>query len=233
MSDKIICPCPDLVEQIKSYCLVDEQKIHVVPNGIDPEVFDKIDCDTTILDRYGIEKENFLLYMGRLSSLKGVQYLIKAFQSIKKEYTDLKLVVVGGGSFEPHLRKLALGIKDISFIGFVKSLTVRKLLYENCLTVVVPSLYEAFPMVVLEAMVCSKAVIASNVGGIPLQIKHGKNGLLSKPEDSKSLEKSIRILLEDANLRKNMGSFGRKLVEKEFTVGKMVDRTLRVYKPLC
>ena len=230
-SDRIICPSSDLVKLLK-YCFVDEQKIHVIPNGIDLKLFDKIKCDAAFLDKYGIEKENFVLYMGRLYSLKGVHFLIRAFQNIKKEHTKLKLVIAGKGEFEPYLRKIALGTRDILFIGYVDSLMIKKLLYENCLTVVVPSIYETFPMVVLEAMACSKPVIGSNVGGIRSLIKHGKNGFLVKPGDIKSLEKFIKVLYRNPNLRKSMGLFGRKLVEKEFTVDKMVNETLKVYESL-
>lgn len=229
MSDRIICPCSDLVKLLK-YCLVDEQKINVISNGIDPELFNKINCDTALLDEYGIEKDNFVLYIGRLYSLKGVHYLIKAFQSIKKENTKLKLVIAGTGDFEPYLRKIAQGTNDTLFIGYVKSLMIKKLLYENCLTVVVPSIYETFPMVVLEAMTCGKPVVASNVGGIRSMIRHGKNGFLVKPGDVRGLEIFIKKLYEDPNLRRKMGIFGRKLVKEEFTVDKMVDETLKVYE---
>ena len=67
VSDRIICPNSDLVKLLK-YCFVNEQKIHVIPNGIDPKLFDKINYDTTLLNEYAIEKENFVLYMGRLHS---------------------------------------------------------------------------------------------------------------------------------------------------------------------
>ena len=231
MLDRIICATSDLMKLLK-YCFVDEEKIHIIPNGIDPEVFDRTNCDTAFLDKYGIEKENFVLYIGRLSSLKGVHYLIKAFQSIKKEHTKLKLVIAGRGDFEPYLRKIALGTRDILFIGYVDSLMVKRLLYENCFTVVVPSIYETFPMVVLEAMVCSKPVVASNVGGIRSMIKHGKNGFLVKPKDVRGLEFFINRLYENPDLRRKMGMFGRKLLEKEFTVDKMVDGTLKVYESL-
>ena len=97
----------------------------------------------------------------------------------------------------------------------------------------VPSIYETFPMVVLEAMACSKPVVASNVGGIRLMIKHGKNGFLVKPKDVRGLEIFINRLYEDPNLRRKMGMFGKKLIEKEFTVDKMADKTLKVYKSLC
>jgi len=232
MSDRIICPCSDLVKLLK-YCFVDEQKIHVIPNGIDPELFDRANCDTALLDKYAIEKDNFVLYIGRLYSLKGVHYLIKAFQNIKQENTKLKLVIAGTGDFEPYLRKIAQGTSDILFIGYVDSLMIKKLLYENCLTVVVPSIYETFPMVVLEAMACSKPVIASNVGGIRSMVRHRKNGFLVKPKDVGGLETSIKKLYEDSNLRRKMGIFSRKLVETEFTVDKMVEETLKVYESLA
>lgn len=230
-SDQLICPSSDLVKLLK-YCFVDEQKIHVVPNGIDPNVFHKISSETDFLNKYGLEKGTFLLYIGRLYSLKGVHYLIKAFKIVKKENPNLKLVIAGSGEFESYLRQIAQGTGDILFVGFVDSLKVKKALYENCVAVVVPSIYETFPMVLLEAMACGKPVIASDVGGNRILIKHGKNGLLVKTKDVNGLKNSINGLCEDPNLRKKMGMFGRKLVEKEFTADKMVDKTLKVYKLL-
>jgi glycosyltransferase involved in cell wall biosynthesis len=231
MSDKIIGPCPDLISLLK-YCFVDKKKINIVPNGIDPEMFDKITCDATFLGKYTLDKESFVLYIGRLYSLKGIQYLIRAFQNLKKEYRKLKLVIAGTGDFEPYLRKIAEDSKDILFVGYVGSMMFKKLLYENCLAVVVPSIYETFPMVVLEAMVCSKPVIASNTGGIPIMVKHGENGFLVKPRDVGGIETSIRRLYEDLELRKKMGIFGRRLVEEEFSVDRMVNGTLKVYESL-
>lgn len=232
-TDGIICPSFHLARLIKSYCFVDGRRIHVIPNGIDLEAIDKIkDYDTGILTKYDLERDKYVLFIGRLSVLKGAQYLIKAFRTIKKEYPKLKLAIVGTGQFENHLRNLAHEIEGVVFTGYIDSMADKKLLYENCLAVDVPSLYEGLPMVILEAMACRKAVIASDVGGIPMLIRHGRNGFLAKPGDLESLEKFIGVLLEDANLRKSMGSFGRKLVEKEFTVDKMVDKTLKVYESL-
>jgi 1,4-alpha-glucan branching enzyme len=232
-TDKIICPSPHLGRLIRSYCLVDENKIRVIPNGIDLESISKIkDYDTSVLSKYDLERDKYVLFIGRLSLLKGAQYLIKAFSSIKKEYSKLKLVIVGTGDFENYLRDLARGIEDVVFTGYVDSLADKKLLYENCLAVAVPSLYEGLPMVVLEAMAFRKAVIASDVGGMPLVIRHGRNGFLVKPGDAESLQKFVRLLYENIDLSRSMGLFGRKLVEKEFTVTKMVDQTLKVYESM-
>jgi glycosyltransferase involved in cell wall biosynthesis len=232
-ADKIICPSPHLTELVKSYCLVDERKVCCIPNGIDFDALDKIDDDpASILSKYDLKKDNYVLFIGRLSSLKGVQYLIDAFKVIKKDYITLKLVIVGAGDFEGYLKNLSHGIRGIVFTGHIDSLNVRTILYRNCAFVVVPSLYEGLPIVVLEAMACGKAVVASGVGGIPLLIRHGQNGFLTKPGDSEGLEKFIRLLLENANLRENMGAFGRKLVEKDFSVDRMVCDTLKVYDSL-
>lgn len=232
-TDKIICPSPHLAELIKSYCLVDDSRVCCIPNGVDPEVFDKIDdVSDGILKKYDLKKDNYLLFIGRLSSLKGVQYLIDAFKAIKKDYSNLKLVIVGSGDFEEYLKNLSQGIAEIVFTGYIDSLNVRTFLYRNCVSLVVPSLYEGLPTVVLEAMACKKAVIASGVGGIPLLIRHGQNGFLTKPGDSEGLEKYLRVLLENANLREKMGALGRRLVEGEFSVNRMVCNTLKVYDSL-
>jgi glycosyltransferase involved in cell wall biosynthesis len=233
--DKIICPSGNLADLIRSYCLVDARKTLVIPNGIDLESFSntKPEDVSACLKKYGLEESNYILFVGRLSVLKGAQFAIEAFKSIRMEHPNLKMAIVGKGDFENHLRDLARGIKNLVFTGYVSSLKIRKTLYENSLLVVVPSLYEALPMVVLEAMACGKAVVASNVGGIPLVVRNGESGFLAKPGDSKDLERLINILCEDSKLRESMGSFGRRLVEKEFSVDRMVDRTLKVYESLC
>jgi glycosyltransferase involved in cell wall biosynthesis len=112
-------------------------------------------------------------------------------------------------------------------------MVVKKILYENSLFVCVPSLFEAFPMVVLEAMACGRAVVVSNVGDVRLMVRHGENGFLVNPGDSTDLSRSIAALCEDESMRKSMGLFGRELLEKEFTSEKMVDRTLKLYDSLC
>lgn len=232
--DEIICPSSNLAALIRSYCFVDERRTHVIPNGIDLELFNpaKYEDASSYLKEFGLEGGNYVLFVGRLSVLKGVQYAIEAFKGISKENPILKMVIVGRGDFEESLRNLARGTRNIVFIGFVDSLKVKRILYENSLLVVVPSLYEALPMVVLEAMACGKALVASNVGGIPQLVIDGKNGFLAKPGDSQDIERLVSILCEDRRLRESMGALGREMIEKEFNVDQMVDRTLRVYESL-
>jgi glycosyltransferase involved in cell wall biosynthesis len=231
--DKITCPSENLAKALRSYCFVDDRKVHIVPNGFDVEEFDKINSsNTAFLEKYSIEKDNFLLYMGRLTPFKGVEYLIEAFKCVKKDCEKLKLVIAGSGSYEFYLRKIAGDTKDIIFTGFVNSDEAKKLLYCSSLAVVIPSMLESLPLAVLEAMACKKPVIASDVGGIPSVVRQGKNGFLIPPKNVKSLSTFIKFLYENQNLSKKMGMFSRKLLEKEFTVDKMVNETLKVYESL-
>ncbi len=233
LSDKIICPSPSIAREIQTYCFVNEEKLHVVPNGISLKAFDRVKAfDSTLLDKYGIEKDNFVLYVGRLIFLKGVDYLIRAFGIARKECKDLKLVVMGSGPCEPHLKDIASNIEGVLFIGHVDSPNIKRLLYESCLTVVVPSMHETLPTVVIEAMAHGKPVIATDVGGNPFMVKNGKNGFLVKPKDTESISRFIRILYQNPDLRKKMGAYGRELVEKEFSYEKMTTETLRVYQSL-
>jgi glycosyltransferase involved in cell wall biosynthesis len=233
-ADKIICPSPDLKNLVDSYCFLDGTKTHVVPNGIDLESYSNVKCENAgaCLEELGLENKDYALYIGRLSVLKGAQYAIEAFKKITDQCPNLKLAIVGKGDFEHSLRSLAGKNRNIIFTGHVNSLVVRKTLYENSLFVIVPSLYEVFPMVVLEAMACGKPVIASKVGGIPMLVRHGKTGFLTKPATPEEIARFLNILCEDRKLGENMGALGRRIIEEEFTVDRMVDRTLRVYESL-
>ena len=233
-ADRIISPSIHLAKLIRSFCLVSDDKISVIPNGLDLETFDSIhsNCTGDLLAKYGLEANNYILYMGRLIPLKGPQYLIEAFGEIRKTNQQLKLAIAGTGDYENHLKSLASQIGGIVFTGQISSLEVKKVLYENSLMVSVPSLYDAFPMVLLEAMACGKPVIGSKVGDIPHMIKHGETGFLTKPGFPSDIEKFTRILYDDANLRVNMGRNGRMLVERHFNVDRMARDTLRVYNSL-
>jgi len=233
LSDKIICPSPSIAREIQRYCFVNEEKLHVVPNGISIKAFDGVKAfDPTLLEKYGLEKDNFVLYVGRLIFLKGVDYLIRAFGIARKKCKDLKLVVMGSGPCESHLKDIARDMEGVLFIGHVDSPNIKRLLYESCLTVVVPSMHETLPTVVMESMTYGKPVIATNVGGNPFMVKNGKNGFLVAPKDTEGMSQFIKILYENPDLRKKMGAYGRELAEKNFSYEKMTTETLKVYESL-
>ena len=140
-----------------------------------------------------------------------------------------KLLVIGDGELKQELINLAekLGIKDsVIFTGFRNDIPeVLKVIDILAL----PSLWEGFPVSILEAMASAKPVIASRVGGIPEEIIDEETGLLVPPKNVPALEKAILKLISDQEKSKKMGEAGRKRVEEYFTLDKMIKKTEEVY----
>jgi glycosyltransferase involved in cell wall biosynthesis len=230
-SDEIISPSSNLANLLSHDCFVSKEKIHFVPNAVDVQQLDRLPVDDTVLEDNSLVNGGYLLYIGRLSAVKGIHNLIEAFGRIGKK-KELKLVIAGTGDYDHTLRRQAQKFCNVVFTGFVGSSEIKKSLYRNCLALMLPSLYEASPLVVLEAMTYGKPVVASCVGDIPSIVKNGVNGLLVKPNDINGLVQAIARLYEDPDLRKNMGLRNRSVIMGNFTVEKMATRTFQVYSKL-
>jgi len=170
-------------------------KIQVVPNGIE------------IQGRRDFEGEK-LLYVGRLTRKKGVEYLISAMRSVK----DVDLLIVGDGPDRRRLEEMAAGLR-VKFIGMVSPEKVYDYL-EQAKILILPSLYEGLPNVILEAMSVGVPVIATRVGGVPDVIKDAETGLLVEPGRVKELAISIKKLIKDDDLRRKMSKNLLKEAEK-------------------
>jgi glycosyltransferase involved in cell wall biosynthesis len=135
----------------------------------------------------------------------------------------------------PYLVKILRLIEDyglkqnVSLTGALPFDDLRKL-YVACDVFVLPSLTEAAPTASLEAMACGKPVIGTKVGGIPMQIKDGQSGFLVDPEDEKRLAERIKHLIDNPSKAKEMGAYGRRLTEEQFSSGKIAERLLQVYQ---
>jgi glycosyltransferase involved in cell wall biosynthesis len=157
--------------------------------------------------------DNFCLFVGRLSRLKGVQDLILALSNI-----DTKCVIVGGGPFELPLREYAHSLnldQKVTFTGALQHHLVNEL-YEKAYVAVHPSYAEGFPLVVLEAMSHGLPVIASDIPGMRDAVIDGWNGFLYKPGDVPALESHIRTIARDASLRDKFGKNAKKYVSERF-----------------
>jgi len=233
VSDKIICPSPGTAMELQRWCFASAENLRIVPNGIDLAAFDSVKAsDATLLNKYGVEPENFFLFIGRLVFIKGIDTLIRAFKIVRAKHRHLKLAIVGKGPFESYLRRMAEGIPGIKFIGHVGNPVAKKLLYDNCLAIIVPSYHEVLPTVIIEAMACSKPVIATRVGGNPFMVKHEKNGFLVEAGDSEGIASFMKLLYENQSLRKDLGKFGRAFMEKTFVIERTVSETAKVYESL-
>lgn len=232
-SNKIICPSPSIANELQSHYFVKDEKIQIIPNGIDLNAADRVKTsDIGLLSKYGLDKDKFVLFIGRLTYIKGVDSLIEAFRIFHEEYKDTKLVIAGSGSATPYLKSITRDSDGIQFVGQVTSQSIKKLLYESCFVVVVPSIHDTLPTVIIEAMANRKPVIATTVGGIPFMVRNGENGFLVAPKNKKDMSQLIKKLYLDSNLRKQMGASGRRTVEEKFSCEKMVSDTIKIYEAL-
>jgi len=153
-------------------------------------------------------QECSLLYVGRLDSIKGVEYLIEGLQKLK-EKTDLpvKLKIVGTGDDERNLRKMVTNSSlndDVAFLGYIPFGSDLIEIYRKCDIFVLPSFGEGTPKVLPEALSQGLPVIATTVGGIPDMIENGKNGLLIPPGDSDAIYRATVRLYSNKGLLKQM-----------------------------
>lgn len=169
-------------------------QIRIIPNGVDLPTRNR----TPPKPHDGPPR---LLFVGKLEEIKGPDLLLTAMRLLAEEGQVIDLSIVGTGSLESKLRDWAGNLRQhqTTFYGFRHGEELEKL-YEWADLVVIPSRYDSFPLVALEAMAWGKAIIATAVGGIPEILDDPRNALLVDP-DSRSLATGIRQLIEDTDLR--------------------------------
>lgn len=164
--------------------------------------------------------------VGRLTEQKGFRYLIEAFAHIR---SDAHLVIAGDGREREVLEAQAtgLGVRDrVHFLGWRGDVPT---LMADLDVLAVPSLWEGFGLVTLEAMAMSKPIVASRVSALPEIIADGDSGWLVPPADPAALAAALTKVLADPARAKAMGAYGRARLENEFTVQRMARRHVAVY----
>jgi len=212
---------------------VPDEKIAVIPNGIDLSEYAVLPPKGLFKKKFGIrDDEKVVLYLGRIHKTKGIDILIKAFTNVIQNIDDIKLVVVGPD--DGSLDELQTLVKDLSvgkkviFTGPLYGLEKIEA-YVDSEVYVLPSRYEAFPMTVIEAYACGKPVIASNVGGLKDLVINDVTGLLFDSGDVEHLASDILYLLNNESKSKEMGFNGKQFVKDNFTLEKVVDQLEKIY----
>jgi glycosyltransferase involved in cell wall biosynthesis len=210
------------------------KKVKLIPNGVDTDRFN-ISLDASDLRLHLGIRNQFVVFSLRTHEPKyGLEYLIRAAQIVANHRLNVIFVIAGDGFLRQYHEKLAeeLGIrKNIIFAGKITSEEVP-FYYALSDLVVVPSLQEAFGLVVSEAMACGKAVIGSNVGGICDQIIDGYNGFLVEPRNFKKIAEKILWAVTNSEELKEMGMAGRRIVEQKFNIERRIDAIIEIYKDL-
>ena len=196
-----------------------------IPNGVSEKALKPADL---IKGKWGLEKDSYILYLGRLVPEKRPELLIEAFKGLD---TDKKLVIAGGGSdtsdFERSLHDLAKGDKRIIYTGFVSGEPLEEL-YSNCYAYVLPSDVEGMPMSLLEAMAYGRCCITSDIPECA-DVLAG-NGLTFGKGSVDSLRSVLNAALADNARAESCGNAAKAHVEKTYDWDSVVERTLAVYK---
>lgn len=200
------------------------RKTRFIPNGVN----EKPNRPAQIItEQWGLTKDNYILYMGRLVPEKGCHYLIEAFRKVE---TDKKLVIAGGSSdtdtYSQKLRELAKGDERIIFAGFVQG-RLKHELYSNAYIYTLPSDLEGMPLTVLEAMSYGNCCLVSSISECT-EVVENKAAVFDK-SDVSELRNNLQLLCDDESLVARYKETASDFILSKYNWDEVVDRTIELY----
>jgi UDP-glucose:(heptosyl)LPS alpha-1,3-glucosyltransferase len=219
--------------EIEETYRVDPERIRVIPNGVDLTIFDPANCERyrrPLRESLGLGQNPVLLFAGYEFYWKGLGTLLQAVSQMRRD--DL-WVLVAGRTPTPYIRRciqrLGLG-RRVRFSGPIAEIQT---LYAASDIFVLPTRYEAFGLVIAEAMASGLPVVTTRVAGAAEWIEHGRNGiLLEVPVDPDILAKELTALLEDEPRQRRLGAEGRRTAETHWNLARVTDQVLDLYREL-
>jgi len=200
-----------------------KKPIFVIPNAI--PIIKSLDLPTNPLQ---------FVYVGRLVFYKNVQVAIKAIKIVKESFPDVKLIIIGEGTYKKNLQTLVdqLDLKNnIIFKGQVSD-SEKIHTIASSQAVVFPSYYEGFGMVILESFMQKKPILVSNVRPSSDIIKHQKTGWIIPVHDEREWSKCLEYILRNPEIVSKMGEYGRTELEKVYNLETMENKILKMYEEL-
>ena len=202
---------------------LDPGNVRLIPNGVDPRVW---------RPTANVERESLVLAWGRVQYEKGFQVLAQAMAMLRGRVPGLRCVIAGRGSYLPELQSQVdiEGVSDlVNLAGFVSDDELRSLLHRaGC--VVIPSLYEPFGIVALEALAAEAPTVAARTGGLAEIIEGTDAALLFEPGNARLLADAIERVLTDRALATEMQARGRDVLISRFSWDAIAASTLEVYE---
>jgi glycosyltransferase involved in cell wall biosynthesis len=224
-ADAVISLTYDMKKKIME---VYNREIFVIPNGIDLNIFEGL-SKNELRNKFGLNKtQKIILYAGTLRPVKGLTYLIEAVKIINDK--NNRLLLVGYGEEREHLENLVKKLKIeniVTFVGEVPNKEVFEYMTASDV-LVLPSLSEGFPNVILEAMASGLPIIATKVGGVPEIINNEVNGFLIDPKNPQQICEKILLIFKDEKLREKI-SQNNKMEAKKYSWESVIDNLEKVY----
>ena len=230
---KVICCSQYMVSHVKWAFGVPDDKLVMVPNGVDMQVYDEAAREDLkpFRSAFALPEEKLVLFVGRLVYEKGAHVLINAIPKIL-EKVNAKFVIVGSGYMKDQLSTIvrSMGLEHkVLFTGFVDEETLLKL--QCCANVsVVPSLFEPFGIVALEAMAAKSPVVVSDTGGLGEIVDHDVTGVKVYPNNTESLAWGITKVLLDEKYRNSLRENAYKRIQEKYDWDKIAQQTKQIYE---
>lgn len=234
-ADRVIACSHYMRDHILDVLSVGEQRVLVIPNGIDPLDLRPLPDLANLRRQFAAEGERLVLLVGRLVYEKGFQVALEALAPIVERDPAVRFVVAGSGTYEAQLRQLAARLsldRSGCFLGWIGDDLLHSL-YRVADLCVVPSLYEPFGLVALEAMASGCPCIVADTGGLREVVPPGERvGLRFNGGDAAHLSTMIERLLYDIELRERLVAEASEHVLR-FDWGDVAQRTLDLYRELA
>jgi D-inositol-3-phosphate glycosyltransferase len=208
-ADRLIAANPIEFGHLVDLYAADPHKVRIVPCGVDVELFRPVDR-ARARTHLGLDDGQYVLFVGRLEPLKGVDVLIDAMSILARNGSKARLLIAGGNLDGDLAHLLRARVNEhrlnemVRFLGAVDQMDLPNY-YSAADICAMPSFYESFGMVAIEAMACGTPVVASRAGGLQFTVRDGDNGLLVPPGDSVALADAMHKLLSDPALCDRMG----------------------------
>jgi D-inositol-3-phosphate glycosyltransferase len=225
-AERIVATSPQEQQHMRSLVST-EGNIDIIPCGTDIQRFGSIAREAA-RDKLGIDKEaKVVLYVGRFDQRKGIETLVRAVNKSQLRDSNNLQLIIGGGSTPGNSDGIErdrieaiineLGMSDFTTLPGCLSQDILPTYYAAADVCVVPSYYEPFGLVALEAMASGTPVVASDVGGLQFTVVHEETGLLAPPQDVDAFASAIDRILLNPEWRDELGKAGRKRVETKFS----------------
>lgn len=229
-TDRVICVSEGDRQKAIDHKLIPEEKIAVIHNGLDLDRFNKVNNRVNNKIPFYLKPSSPVVgSVARLHRQKGLIYLLQAVPHIAKVFPEVKILIIGAGPLRAKLTKQAakLGVaKSVYFLGERRDAAQLLSIFD---VFVLPSLWEGFPYVLLEAAAMAKPVVATRVSGSTEIIKDQKTGILVPPRGPHKLAQGVIKLLQEREYAQNLGQALKKDVYLRFSLSKMVDDVQKLY----
>jgi glycosyltransferase involved in cell wall biosynthesis len=230
--DHIVVVSEDLLHRVKQWG-IPSTRCSLVENAIDVEQYIRHLPTAEAKCQLGISPRSLVIgAVGRLAAEKALDRLILAVDRLLRTGRNLELIIIGEGAERPRLEALVARLDHGDSIRLLGYRTDTINLYQAMDVLVLCSLREAFPNVLLEALATEVPVVATPVAGVPQIIQHEKNGLLVQPDNVDQLTAALERLASDVVLRKRLAAAGRQVVEEKYSFEVRMRKIRAIYDRL-